>query len=167
MSITSSPADQTPVAAAMTRNVLAVRDDVTAETVGRLMLEQAISGIPVVDSSGHPIGIVSKTDLIRHLHEQGVAVPSGRFEGDVYDGDWGVISAGLGNALVGELMTPMTFKVTAGASLSQAAALMAFEGVHRVVVVAEDGTVAGILSALDVLRWLALHDGYVLQGSNR
>jgi CBS domain-containing protein len=34
---------------------------------------------------------------------------------------------------------------------------MAYEGVHRVPVVAADGRVVGILSSLDVVRWLAHH----------
>jgi predicted transcriptional regulator len=39
---------------------------------------------------------------------------------------------------------------------------MARQGLHRLVVVASDGRVTGILTPLDVLRWLAGFDGYVL-----
>lgn len=56
----------------------------------------------------------------------------------------------------------MVFTLPESASLSKAAALMAFEGVHRLPILSNDGKVVGILSALDVLRWLAKQQGYVV-----
>jgi CBS domain-containing protein len=44
-----------------------------------------------------------------------------------------------------------------------AATVMAIEGVHRIPVTSESGEVVGILSALDVLRWLAEQDGYAIE----
>ena len=43
-----------------------------------------------------------------------------------------------------------------------AAALMAYENIHRVPVVAADGAVIGIVSAMDIVRWVAEQDGYVV-----
>ena len=40
-------------------------------------------------------------------------------------------------------------------SPSQAAALMAKEGVHRIAILSERDQVIGILSSLDIARWLA------------
>jgi CBS domain-containing protein len=65
-------------------------------------------------------------------------------------------------ATVGDIMTPVTFTLTEDASVSRAAALMAFERVHRVPVVDAGGKVVGIVSALDVLGWLGREDGYVV-----
>ena len=42
-----------------------------------------------------------------------------------------------------------------------AAALMAFEGVHRIPVVDDAGRVSGVITTLDVLRWLAQEEGYL------
>jgi CheY-like chemotaxis protein len=47
----------------------------------------------------------------------------------------------------------------------EAAALMAYESVQRVVVVTGDGKVEGMVSAEDVLRWVALGAGYVVPAS--
>ncbi len=60
---------------------------------------------------------------------------------------------------------PKAFTLPASATLSRAAALMAFEGIHRVPVVSTDGRVVGIVSSLDVARWLARNDGYIAPGS--
>ena len=46
--------------------------------------------------------------------------------------------------------------------LSLAAALMANKGFHRLVVVDETGAAVGILSSMDVLRWLAGQSGFVV-----
>jgi len=61
----------------------------------------------------------------------------------------------------------MTFSLPESATLSRAAAVMAYEGVHQIPVVASDGTIVGLISALDVARWLAQHDGYLVAGSGR
>jgi len=58
-------------------------------------------------------------------------------------------------------MTPLTFTVDESTSLSQAASLMAYQQVHRAVVVSEDGMVIGMVSAIDILRWLGQRDGYL------
>jgi CBS domain-containing protein len=60
-------------------------------------------------------------------------------------------------------MTGVSFTLGEGALVSQAAALMSLERVHRIPVVDPMGRVVGILSALDVLYWLACETGYVAQ----
>ena len=133
-----SAADGIRVSTVMTNDVVCVSEDLTIEELATLFLERGISGAPVVDSQGYPLGVVSKTDIVRDTYEAG------------------------GGATVQDIMTPLTFKLYEHAALSQAAALMAYEGVHRVPVVSEQGRVVGILSSLDVMRWLALNDGYLI-----
>lgn len=52
--------------------------------------------------------------------------------------------------------------VTPETTVSQTAALMAYEGAHHVVVRMPDGVLLGVLSCLDVARWIARADGYVV-----
>jgi CBS-domain-containing membrane protein len=40
--------------------------------------------------------------------------------------------------------------------------MMAFEGMHRVPVVSASDTVVGIVSSIDVLRWIAQTEGYLV-----
>lgn len=48
----------------MTTNVVTVASDLPVEDVAELLLTRNISGAPVVDSTGHLVGIVSEGDLI-------------------------------------------------------------------------------------------------------
>ncbi|MGB9339760.1 MAG: CBS domain-containing protein [Polyangiales bacterium] len=126
-------ADCTPVSRIMSLNVQCVTENVTLSALATSLLDGGISGAPVVDEKGHPIGVVSKTDLLRH----GVT-PNGR---------------------VKSVMTPMTFTLHEDQSVSKAAALMAYEGIHRLPVVDAAGAVVGLLSSLDILHWLACKTG--------
>lgn len=157
-----SVADRTPVWKLMTTQVVAVRPDVTLESLTALFLERSIGGAAVVDALGRPIGMVSKTDLLRERYEdgdtgEGMALPS-------------VPCDPLGSGFhaerlsrsVSEVMTRSVFTLSEGASVSEAAALMSFENVRRVPVVSADGRVVGMLASLDILRWLAQQDGYLL-----
>ena len=139
-----SDADRTAVRDVMSRDVLCVTADVPIQALIHLLVERRVSGVPVVDGDGHPVGVVSKTDIAQ--------LDDGEAQGRV-----------VGNIrVVGDIMMPIAFTVVESASLSQCAALMAYEGVHRIPVVSVTGQVIGIISALDVARWLARRDGYIL-----
>jgi CBS-domain-containing membrane protein len=129
-----SVGERTRISAIMTTDVLCVREDLPLVELKRLLFARGISGAPVVNERGEPIGVVSQRDLLS-ADENGV-----------------VTSA----------MTRLTFTLPDSASVSQAAALMSFEGIHRLPIVSEDGKVVGIVSSLDILRWLARVDGYLM-----
>jgi CBS domain-containing protein len=59
-------------------------------------------------------------------------------------------------------MTRPAISLEATAPLTRAAALMAFEGVSRLPIVDGRQHVVGMLSALDLLRWLGRQDGYTI-----
>jgi CBS domain-containing protein len=162
-----SLAERTPVSAVMTTRVLAVRPDVGVEALGDLLLDRGFGGAPVVDEEGRPVGVVSKTDFLRErvvAGDTGEAVtpgwqPSrGRFQVEIGSG---VHLTSPPDALVADVMTPAAFVLSENAPLAQAAALMAFERVHRVPVVGDDGRVVGIVTSIDILRWLAQEGGYL------
>lgn len=48
----------------MTRHVLTVPANAAVREIARLLLEHAVSAVPVVDKTGMPIGMVSEGDLI-------------------------------------------------------------------------------------------------------
>jgi CBS domain-containing protein len=48
----------------MTSFVVIVRPDATIEKAGQLMLQYRISGLPVTDSSGAVLGIITESDLL-------------------------------------------------------------------------------------------------------
>lgn len=154
-----SRADCTPVSAIMTADVLCVRADVSVDALVPLLLKHGVSGVPVVDASGKPVGVVSKTDLLRERYENGDTLELRA--SDARD-PAGYHESSAGRWLVADVMASMTFSLPEDATVAQACALMAYEGVHRLPIVCAEGKVIGILSALDVLRWVATADGYLL-----
>ena len=112
------------------------------------LIENAISAAPVVDAEGRAIGIVSKTDLLRHY----------------YDREDVVIGMPAPETRARAIMNHAVFTLHEDADLSRAAALMAYEGVHHAVVIGVDGRARGIVSSLDILRWFARGHGYVMPG---
>ncbi|HEX6765210.1 MAG TPA: CBS domain-containing protein [Polyangiaceae bacterium] len=122
----------------MSSPVTAVRPDAPVSELVHLLLDEHISGVPVVDAVGRAIGVVSKTDVLRAV---------------AGDSPYGTAA---------DLMTPMTLAMPEHASIARAAALMAYERVHRVVIIAPDGGVIGLVSPMDILRWLAQNDGFAV-----
>lgn len=127
-----------PVSTIMHREVVSVPEELAASEAARLLIERDISGLPVVDDALHPIGMFTRTDLVRDSVEGG----------------------GDDDATVGDLMTPLAFSLPETASITQAAALMWFEHIHRLPVVSPENQVVGIVTPMDVLRFLAELDGY-------
>lgn len=130
--------DRTPLSAVMSGHITCVSEDLATEELVDLLVDRGFSGVPVVDSTGKPVGVVSKSDLLEDSR--------GR--------------------LVRDIMMPIAFTLPENASLSHAAALMSYENVHRIPVIAADGTVVGIVSAMDIVRWVAEQDGYVVGRSD-
>ena len=124
-------AELTKVSAVMS-DPICVRPEATLDEVAAILVARKISGLPVVDTEDRPVGMVSKTDLVE-------ARAGGMAE----------------SALTArELMTPDPVTISEGATIAQAAALMAEKKIHRAPVIARTGKVVGIISSLDVARWV-------------
>lgn len=158
-------AEHTPVSAVMTTDVLAVRPDVSLETLTELFLERGFGGAPVVDPEGRPVGVISKTDLLeRHF----VAGDTGEATSRGWQSSQGRYRVQLGPGIhaeqlpgdsVDQAMTRGVLTVPEDTSVSRAAALMGARGVHRLLVVSEDGRLSGIVTSSDIMRWLAGRGG--------
>ena len=133
-----SHAESTPISVIMARDVICVRPEATRGDLLQLFLSKGISGVPVIDDEGRPLGVASKTDVLRGLGAENA------------------------DARAADIMTPVTLAMPEHASIARAAALMAYERVHRVIVVGPGGNVVGLVSTIDVLRWLAREDGYAV-----
>ena len=49
----------------MTHNVISVQPEATILQAADLMLQHRISGLPVIDSDGHVVGIVTEEDFLQ------------------------------------------------------------------------------------------------------
>lgn len=151
----------------MTRAVCTVSPDTSIESLVALLLERGLSAVPVVDAAGKAVGLASKTDLLRRYYDDagtGESAPRAVRTADGVELDLGrgFHALSTGDASVADVMTARVLHLPEDASIGHAAAVMAFEGVHRIVVTGENGRVAGILSALDLLRWLACETGFIV-----
>jgi CBS-domain-containing membrane protein len=113
----------------------------------RLIEENRVSAIPIVDQEGIPIGIVSETDLL--LKERGT---------DLETRDLLHVQrrrrerAKAAGTVASEVMTSPAITVELDTSLSRAARLMQERNVRRLVVVDDRGRIAGIVSRSDLLQ---------------
>jgi CBS domain-containing protein len=157
----------TPLADIMTKTVVCVRPDTSLDEVLELLGRHAFGGMPVVDEAGRAVGIVSRADVLRAHRERGdteeMRLISARpQERDRLDLEPGIHIYEPAPLTARDVMSPVVLSLHESCNIGQAAALMAFEGVHRLPVVADDGEVVGILSSLDVLRWFGRRSSYLI-----
>ncbi len=127
-------ADRIPVTEIMTRDVVCARPELGVGAVTELLVNNHIGCIPIVDERGRPKGIVTKLDLVER--------------------DWPGLTAG-------EVMMPLAITLNLNATIAHAAAVMSLEDFHHVMVVDADGVLAGVVSTMDICRWLAKNDGFL------
>jgi len=134
----TTAARATTVADVMALDLIVVRADAPLEQAAELMDHHRVSGLPVVDSAGTLVGVVSQTDLVRARSTEYLWV------------NW----PGLA---VRHLMTAPPITVTRSTPLSVAAARMERDHIHRLVVVADDDETIpiGILSTTDLVHGMA------------
>jgi CBS domain-containing protein len=138
----------------MTQNVISVQPNEPVLKAARLMLQNRISGLPVIDKDGELIGIVTEGDFLRRS-ELGTQrrrpkwlefiVGPGRLA-DEY-----VHSSGR---KVDEIMTPDPCVVTENASLEKVVELMERRHVKRLPVT-RGGRMVGIVSRSNLMHALA------------
>lgn len=137
---------QAPTAAElMTTNPQSLRRDATVAEAAAFLSTRGFSAAPVIDEAGRPVGVVSRTDLLRHHGQKAVRLlaPPG------YEGSEPDISTP-----VRDVMTPAVFCVHADAPAAKVVAKMLALDVRRLFVVDDDGVLVGVVSAFDVLRGL-------------
>ena len=140
----------------MNSKVISVPATMDLRDLAKLLLEKGITGAPVVDEDGNLAGVISQTDLIYYnlTRDDELVIDShfyqsARIEGHHIPGGFQVEDCNTGR--VADAMTPVVHSVTESASVDSVARLMTRRHIHRVIV-RKGRKVAGIISALDVLR---------------
>jgi CBS domain-containing protein len=142
-------ADQVAVTEIMSRAITCAHRDLEAASLVDLMVHSHIGCIPVVEEPGRPIGMVTKLDLVERLFaaestDPGQPAAHGRLPETASD-----------------LMMPLAITLAEHATVAHVVAIMATEAIHHVPIVDGDGSLIGVVSALDVVRWLAANDGFI------
>jgi CBS domain-containing protein len=138
----------------MTRDVVSIGPDAEVLDAARLMLDHKISGLPVVDTAGNVVGIVTEGDFLRR-GEIGTQRKRPRWlEFLVGPGRLAIEYVRTSGRKVSEIMTPFPHTVAEDAALEAIVELMERRRIKRVPVVAE-GKLVGIVSRANLVRALA------------
>jgi CBS domain-containing protein len=140
----------------MTKDVICVTKDADLRDLGKLFLAKAITGAPVIDRDGDICGVISQTDLLYYqlTRDDELVLPSDFYQSARVEGRplaKGFQIEDVNTATVEEVMTPVVHAVLATTPVEAVAKLMTQRHIHRVIV-RRGMKVAGIISALDVLR---------------
>ena len=128
----------------MTTPVVTVSPETPIAEIAKRLLQRRISAVPVVDTEGRPVGIVSEGDLMRRPEAAGVRHSSW----------WLSLIAEPETQAHEYVMTHAVTTVTEEASLEEIATLLEKHRIKRVPVV-RDGKVVGIVSRANLLQGVA------------
>jgi CBS domain-containing protein len=141
-------ADRVPLSEVMSSDLVCARPDLEIATVVSLMVRHHVGCVPVVDDRRHPIGMITKFDLIEHVD---AAMQSA--------GNGSPMPTDLAARTADEVMMPIALVLDECATIAHATAMMSLEDTHHVLVVREGGELVGVVSSKDIVQWLAVNDG--------
>lgn len=126
----------TRVADLMQTDVRTIAREATVKELVQAMADSRVSGLPVVDRSGHVLGVVTATDVLQASAEQGDATDRTRlFE----------------HTTAADLMTPNPHLIEPDADAREAAQRMLYTEVKRLFV-EEKGRLVGVISQTDIAQ---------------
>jgi CBS domain-containing protein len=143
----------------MSRPVRKLTADTPVSEAAAFLLRWGISGAPVLNEHGQPVGVFTLNDIARHVQNRLVnlptvdpskertlegreAVPRG-FHVEAFEG-----------TTVGDLMTFGLVTVFPQATLEEVVRSMTTQKIHRVFVLSDDGELDGVITSMDVLKWM-------------
>lgn len=138
----------------MAPNPISIRHDASIYDAVVLMTDRRINAAPVINDAGRPVGVISVSDILIHDRE---------FADSCADRAQRTAGVGGGVALerpvtdattVSDIMTPAIITVDLATPAALVVDKMLGMKLHHLFVADGMGTVAGVISALDVLRRL-------------
>ncbi len=142
------------VAEIMHKGVMTVERSTSLQEVSKFFIEHGITGSPVVDDQGVPVGVVSMSDLTAHAAGLDKPKDSGYLQHLWHDDPPHVadltFEAGI---TAGDVMTDFLIRVDAKAEVRELLELMKSARLHRVFVTDQDKLV-GIVTTLDLVMLL-------------
>jgi CBS domain-containing protein len=119
----------------MTPGPYSLADTDTVEQAAAFLTERGFGAAVVIDQAGHPLGVVTKTDLLVHARGRGAPL-----EGD--------------RTPVKSLMTPAVFSVRQDTPARSVVEQFLALNVHHLFVTDAAGVLVGVVSPVDVLKRL-------------
>lgn len=148
----------------MSKNVVTIHFETSLQEALETLSDERISGAPVVDETGKPVGVISLTDLVRYEVNKAPKGTSTYYtEADDPEDvqrveEQGELEDVLSTVPVTRAMTPLVVSVKPGTTVPEIAGIMSRQRIHRVLVI-EKGKIAGLVSSMDLLKALAKSAG--------
>jgi CBS domain-containing protein len=139
------PRPRLTVAEVMSTRLVTVTPDTGFKRLASLMREHRISGLPVVDAAGHPLGVVSETDLLAKERRPALPLLTWLHPGRTID------HLRASGTTAGEVMTAPAATIPLHASVVVAARRLHDTGIRRLLVVDDKGRLAGLVTRNDLL----------------
>ena len=119
-----------------TRAAVTIRVELTPSALdaAKLMISRKVGSVVVVDHDGKPIGIITERDILKNV--------AGSKKDSI-------------NLAAQDIMSHPVITIKVYDSIETAAAAMAKNRIKRLVVLEQDGSLAGVLSITDIARKLA------------
>ena len=119
----------------MTPGPVSLADTATVAEAAAFLTERGFGSSVVIDPAGHPIGVVTKTDLVLHARHHPVSTPE-----DLTP--------------VKSVMTPAVFSVRTDTPARSVVEQLLALNVHHLFVADPAGVIVGVISPMDVLKKL-------------
>lgn len=142
----------------MSHPVASTDPEARLSDAGRIMRELHVSGLPVLDTEGHVVGVVSEKDLVQALDlSAGISSLRGLLdllfevappgEPTMFEG----CRQRLDNARVKDAMTSPAITVSPSTTATEAALRMVRDQIHRLPIIDRQGQLIGIVTRADLI----------------
>lgn len=144
----------------MAPNPISIRADANVREALALLTDKGFSAAPVIDDAGHPVGVLSRSDILMHDREKVDYLspsPGYFYEQDLHTRKGAPVEGfqveNVDQTSVRDIMTPAVFSVAPTDSASKVVQEMVSLHVHRLFVV-DGGVLVGVITSMDVLKQL-------------
>jgi len=144
----------------MTTEVATTTPEALLKEAAVILVRRRISGMPVLDTDGRVVGVVSEADI---LAKEGDEQKQGGFLQWLIDPADPWVAARFDAVTVGDAMSAPAQTILADRTVAEAATLMLDENVNRLPVVDADGKLIGLVSRGDLVRAFARSDEEILK----
>lgn len=141
----------------MTRKVFSVTEETDIKTLAKIFVERNVNALPVVDASGHLVGMVSQTDLVEQDKPLHIPTVISLFDWVIYlesPKNFAEEVRKVTARTVGEICERDVITCSVDTPVSTVASLMIDNKAHLVPVI-DGGRMVGVVARLDIIRSMA------------
>lgn len=134
----------------MATKVVSVQPENPLADVVEVMSEHGVSGVPVLDSEGKVLGVISEKDILFQFLGEKTGNFMAALQRCLHAG--GCMAVPVRKLKAGEVMTSPAVTVSEDAFLGEIVELLTQKGINRLPVTDPDGRLAGIIARSDIVN---------------